>query len=92
MQGRGLRLLGRHIDLLSVAFLGVQPVGEGVHFVAQLFDLGPVGAVVHDHHVAMMVMLHGLGLGHRSEPQRENCAESGPAQKRGLARHISDPF
>ncbi len=99
----GRRLCGRlglgrlGLGLLGGAALGVQLGFERGNLRLQLFhfsgEAGRFGLRLFGHgDRVMMVMLHRLGLRNRPEAQHEKRAESGPAEKRGLARHVSDPF
>ncbi len=92
--GGRLGLLGLSLGLLLGRSLGVQLGLEHGDLRLQLVHFGgEPGALSAQlgHLMPVVVMLYRRGLRNRSKPQRENRAESGPAEKRGLARHVSDP-
>ncbi len=95
--GGHLGLLGHRLGLLLGAVLGVELGFQCRHLGLQLFHFeGKAGrsalALVRSGGVVHVVMSDRLGLRNRPEAQHEQRAESGPAQQRGLAHHVSDPF
>ncbi len=97
------RRLGGRLGLLSLGLglrldriLGVQLGLKRRHLSLQFLHLsrqaGAFGDRLLSSRLMVMVVHRRRCLRRRSKSQRQKCAESGPAEERGLAHHVSDPF